>query len=89
MLHQNYPNPFNPSTAISYELPAASAVTLTVHDNLGKEIITLATGTKSAGKHTVTWNGRDAHGIPVPSGVYYYRLRSSVTTLSQRMILQK
>jgi hypothetical protein len=89
VLHQNYPNPFNPSTAISYELPAASAVTLTVHDNLGKEIITLATGTKSAGKHTVTWNGRDAHGIPMPSGVYYYRLRSPVTTLSQRMIFQK
>ncbi|OGU25877.1 MAG: hypothetical protein A2X66_01910 [Ignavibacteria bacterium GWA2_54_16] len=96
-LLQNYPNPFNPTTAISYQLLAPSGaegssvspVKLTVYDNLGKEVVTLVNGTVAAGTHVVSWNGQDARGIQVPSGVYYYRLVTPTTSLSNRMILQK
>jgi hypothetical protein len=68
-LQQNYPNPFNPTTIISYSLPAASFVTLTVYDVLGKEIRTLVNEKQSQGSYTVNF---DATGLA--SGVYYYRL---------------
>jgi hypothetical protein len=68
-LSQNYPNPFNPSTAISFQLPMNSRVTLKVFDMLGREIATLVNDERGAGTHRVSW---DASGRP--SGVYVYRL---------------
>jgi hypothetical protein len=70
-LDQNYPNPFNPSTAITYQLPAVSRVTLTVFDILGREVARLSDKIETPGAHTTTWNA-DRYA----SGVYFYRLEA-------------
>jgi hypothetical protein len=51
-LEQNYPNPFNPQTTISYSLPRAMQVSLTVFDLMGREVQTLVSGLEQAGRHT-------------------------------------
>jgi hypothetical protein len=68
-LGQNYPNPFNPSTSISFELPAMSQVTLEVFNLLGQQVAVVASGTKAAGRYTVSWDASK-----MASGVYFYRL---------------
>ncbi len=70
-LLQAYPNPFNPSTVIRYELPAASAVTLTIYDMLGRAVATLVNGTESAGMKSASWNAAGSS-----SGVYLCRLEA-------------
>ncbi len=87
----NFPNPFNPETSIRYNLPEAGAVTLEIFDLLGRRVSTLVDRRNhAAGFHNTTWNGRDAHGQPVASGVYIYRLRSNNNlSVVRKMILMK
>jgi hypothetical protein len=73
-LGQNYPNPFNPSTRISFSLPQTGAVTLNVFNLLGQQIATLVNGPMTAGTHETLWDGRDAAGRVLASGVYFYRI---------------
>jgi hypothetical protein len=68
-LYQNYPNPFNPTTVISYQLAVNSFVTVRMYDELGKEIARLVNREKSAGRHSVRWDGAS-----FPSGVYMVEL---------------
>ncbi|HTP12148.1 MAG TPA: Ig-like domain-containing protein [Bacteroidota bacterium] len=83
-LDQNYPNPFNPSTAISYQLSAASQVTLKVFDLLGREVATLVNGERQPGRYSVTW---DASGLS--SGVYLCRLQAGNLVQTRKMVLMK
>jgi hypothetical protein len=71
-LGQNYPNPFNPSTTINYQLAGTSVVHLSVFDMLGREVATLADGTRGAGQHTLHWNASN-----LPSGIYLYQLTAT------------
>ncbi|RME19069.1 MAG: T9SS C-terminal target domain-containing protein [Candidatus Zixiibacteriota bacterium] len=73
-LHQNYPNPFNPATTLAFDLPAPSDVRLAVYDLQGRLVKTVAAGRYEAGRHSAVWDGSDAAGVPVSSGVYFYRL---------------
>lgn len=73
-LEQNYPNPFNPSTRIAFSLPQTGAVTLSVFNLLGQQIATLVNGPMTAGTHETVWDGRDAAGRVLASGVYFYRI---------------
>lgn len=86
-LRQNCPNPFNPSTTINYYLPDKKHVFLTVYDVQGRKIVSLVNEVQPTGWHTVTWNGRDANGISVSSGIYFYRLVGGKETISRKMIL--
>jgi len=72
VLSQNYPNPFNPVTKIDFEVPQDSKVTMKVYDITGKEIVTLFSGVKSAGFHTVQFDGNG-----LSTGIYFYRLVAS------------
>ncbi|MFQ6608344.1 MAG: FlgD immunoglobulin-like domain containing protein [Fidelibacterota bacterium] len=72
-LHANVPNPFNPSTVIQYDLPEDSRVTLVIYDLLGREVKSLVLGEVPAGYQIIKWNGIDATGKSVASGVYIYR----------------
>ncbi len=76
-LDQNYPNPFNPTTSIAYGLASPAQVTLKVFDILGQEVVTLADGLQDAGYFTVEWDGKNAMGNAVSSGVYFYRIEAS------------
>ncbi len=86
-LLQNVPNPFNPETEIAYRLPVASAVSLVVYDLLGRNIRTLVHQQQPAGRYRVRWDGRDASGRPVASGVYLYQLRAGDYSETRKMLL--
>ena len=83
-LHQNTPNPFNPVTAIQYELPIKSKVTLKVFNIFGQEIVTLVDGIQDAGFKTVEFNGNS-----FASGVYFYQLNVGNQILTRKMVLCK
>jgi len=86
---QNYPNPFNPTTAISYQLPKAAHVKLTVFSATGQQIRTLVDGTMPAGFHNINWDAMDNAGHKVASGVYFYRLETAEFTSIKKMTLMK
>ncbi|MBE0571547.1 MAG: T9SS type A sorting domain-containing protein [Ignavibacteriaceae bacterium] len=81
-LEQNYPNPFNPTTSIQYAIGSRQFVTIKVYDVLGNEIATLVNEEKPAGEYEVEF---DAVGLP--SGVYFYQLKSGSFTETKKMIL--
>jgi hypothetical protein len=73
----NYPNPFNPATTFAYEAPPGVLVSLTVYDARGREVARpLASQTNPAPTGTVRWEARDNSGQPLPSGVYFVKLRA-------------
>jgi 5-hydroxyisourate hydrolase-like protein (transthyretin family) len=76
-LHQNYPNPFNPSTTISFDMPLAGQVRLSVFNMLGQEVTTLVNGSMASGRVSIVWNATDHAGVGVASGVYFYQLNVS------------
>lgn len=88
-LAQNYPNPFNPSTTIFYSLPATSEITLTILNLRGQVVRTLVSDVVTAGHHAAVWDGADASGARVASGVYVYRLQAEGFTASRRLVLAK
>jgi hypothetical protein len=88
-LLQNQPNPFRPGTEIRYQLASAAAVRLAVFDAQGRQVRTLVDGTVAAGHHRVAWDGRDAHGRAVPSGLYFYRLVAGAFTATRKMVLSR
>lgn len=88
-LSQNYPNPFNPMTTIEYSLPEQSQVKLEVFNVLGQRVKTLADVVQPAGRHRMVWDGKDAQGKDVASGIYFYRLQAGEFTDSKRMVILK
>lgn len=87
VLNINYPNPFNGGTTITFDAPRADNVELIVYDILGKKIRTVFRGSSTPGRNVARWNGVDEQGNPVASGVYFYQLRTSQTTVTNKMIL--
>ena len=88
-LEQNFPNPFNPTTEISFSLPAAADVRLTVYNVRGQQVAVLADGPFGPGRHTITWEAVDESGAPLSSGVYFYRITTHSHSLSRKMLLLK
>jgi len=89
MLKQNYPNPFNPETTISYNMPMAGAVNLSVYNLKGQLVRSLVNGNVAAGDHRIVWNGTDNNGNGVPSGIYFYRLTNANGSETRKMMLMK
>ena len=83
-LSQNYPNPFNPSTKISWQSPVNTHQSLIIYTVLGKEVLTLVSEYKPAGKYEIIFN---ADGLP--SGVYFYQLKADSFVETRKMILIK
>ncbi|MGA9116950.1 MAG: S8 family serine peptidase [Bacteroidota bacterium] len=75
-LFQNYPNPFNPSTTVRFAVPRESSVRLAVYNLLGQELALLADGPYQAGVHQMEWRGVNGAGVPLATGVYFYRLEA-------------
>lgn len=86
-LEGNRPNPFNPYTEMRFSLNQPEHVELVIFDTSGHRVVTLVRGPLDVGHHTVRWDGRDAQGRAMPSGVYFYRLSTPSRTLARRMAL--
>jgi aminopeptidase N len=87
-LLQNYPNPFNPSTIIPFELAARSAVRLEVYNVVGALVDILIDGQVfDAGRYEFPFGGTTSSGASLPSGVYFYRLKASGTTIETRKMI--
>ena len=90
----NYPNPFNPETWIPYQLAEPADVTVTIHSINGALIRRLALGQMPAGMYqnrsrAAYWDGRNAHGEPVASGVHFYTLKAGDFTATRKMLIRK
>ena len=83
-LSQNYPNPFNPTTTIEYQIPSDGFVSLTIHNTVGQEVSTLVNENQSAGKYSITFSAEN-----LPSGLYFYSLRSGDFSETKKMLLLK
>jgi flagellar hook assembly protein FlgD len=77
---RNYPNPFNPETTIQYEVKEPGETALTVFDVTGRKVVQLMHGPSASGSHEYQWNGKDAQGRSVPSGIYCCRLNHKTRT---------
>lgn len=84
----NSPNPFNPRTTISYYQPTDSPLQVQIFSPEGKFIRSLSAGRALSGRQSVVWDGRDASGQPVTSGVYFYRLNQPDSP-RRKMVLMK
>ncbi|HPG40308.1 MAG TPA: T9SS type A sorting domain-containing protein [bacterium] len=89
VLQQNYPNPFNPTTTIAFELPAAAVVKVEVFNTLGRRVACLLQDNRPAGSYHVEWRGMDDNGLPVASGVYFYRVTAGNITAARKMVLMR
>ena len=85
----NVPNPFNPRTTLAFYLPVEQVAKLTIYGLDGRLVRTLVNGVQAAGTHEAVWNGRDATGKSVASGVYFYRLEAEGFGSTRRMVLVK
>ena len=90
----NYPNPFNPETWIPYRLSEDADVTLTIYDTTGVVVRRLDIGHRLAGHYAdrgraAYWDGRNARGESVASGVYFYTLTAGDFTATRKMLIRK
>jgi hypothetical protein len=81
-LAQNYPNPFNPVTTIDFSLQKASKVRLVVYDLLGHEVAVLVDENRTPGEYSVRFDGSG-----LSSGIYFYKLETNRTVLTNKMML--
>lgn len=82
-LEQNYPNPFvigknrsSKLTTIRFVLPQNAQAEVTIFDRLGRQVQVLANEIFPQGYNLVFWDGCDENDVPLPSGIYFYRVRS-------------
>jgi len=93
-LLQNFPNPFNPETWIPYQLAKDAAVVINIYNTQGQFIRTLHLGTKKAAIYATKgnsayWDGKNATGDSVSSGVYLYQLKADDFSATRKMVIIK
>jgi len=88
-LKSNYPNPFNPTTTIAFDIAKDTHVSIDVYNIKGQKVKTLTSENYRIGRHSVIWNGDDANGRAVGSGVYFYRMTTDENSHVQKMLLMK
>ena len=90
----NYPNPFNPETWIPYDLAEGTAVDISIWDVSGEQVRRLSLGFQTAGSYrrrgrAAYWDGRNASGEPVASGLYFYTLHAGDMRITRQMVIVK
>ena len=90
VLSPGRPNPFSDIVTLEFDLPiSAGSVELTIYDLRGRAVKRLVSGTLGRGRHQAVWNGTDVHGQPVPSGVYFARLRMGEVDVAKKLLLTR
>ena len=94
LLAQNFPNPFNPETWIPYQLSKATEVKISIYDVSGHLVRSLDLGWQSVGSYMTPssaayWDGKNAVGERVASGIYFYTLQTSDFAATRRMVILK
>jgi hypothetical protein len=84
VLYQNYPNPFNPNTTIEFSIREQSFVKLEVFNTIGERVSTLVDEKLNAGNYKYEWSAGHA-----PSGIYFYRVQTSESSITRKMTLLK
>jgi flagellar hook assembly protein FlgD len=87
VLGQNQPNPFATSTRFEFTLEEPGPVRVAVFDARGRLVRVLDEGVRNAGRYEEVWDGRDAGGRAVASGVYFYRLEGPKSGPARKMLL--
>ena len=80
------PNPARGSAALAYTLPVAGDVTVEVLDVSGRRVATIERGERAAGAHVARWDGRNEHGAPAPTGLYFARVASPAGERRARIV---
>ena len=88
-LHQNYPNPFNPVTNVQFDVAANSDVTISIFNVMGQKVATLVDGNMDAGIYHIKWNGLSDSQIALPSGMYFYEMKSPAYHSVKKLLLVK
>ena len=93
-LYQNYPNPFNPETWIPFDLAEDAEVEIDIYDGKGKLVRKLSVGYTSAGTYrdrdsAAYWDGRNANGEQIASGVYFYQIQAGDYQDIRKMVILK
>jgi hypothetical protein len=88
-LRQSYPNPFNAETVVCYELPGEGMVRLDIYDSSGRKVRTLVNGYRTAGSHSVEWNGKDDRGMTAATGMYICWLRAGIRNRISKVVYAK
>ena len=84
-----FPNPFNPSAAIEYTLDEPGRVRVRILDARGVLVRAMEDGLKEAGSYRIRWDGRNADGVPLPSGVYVIRLQAGAESITRKAVVQR
>lgn len=88
-LHQNYPNPFNSSTTIKYDLPEKIKVKIVIYDILGRRVKVLIDKTEEPGYKSIIWDATNDYGVPIASGLYFYRIETKNFQKTKKLLLIK
>ena len=88
-LHQNYPNPFNPQTNIQIDIAEKSHVSLAIFNIMGQKVATLVNGNMDVGIYHIKWTGLSDQGNALPSGMYFYEMKSPAYHSVKKLVLVK
>jgi len=88
-LSQNFPNPFNPFTEFTYQIPHKTELSIMIYNLNGQRVKVLFDGIQAGGCYCIGWNGLNENHEPMPSGIYYYQLRTGHYLETRKMILMR
>jgi hypothetical protein len=83
------PNPFSSQTSFDYLVPGRGRVRLAVYDLTGRLVAELVDENRERGKHGAVWNGRNASGEDVPSGIYFLRLEHAGGVAARKVVVRR
>ena len=87
-LHMAYPNPFNPTTTVDFDIPMDSRITIKIFNILGIAVKDYIINSQAPGRYNLIWDGKNASGIQVPSGVYIIHFRAESLTGTREVFQQ-
>ena len=88
-LHQNYPNPFTPETNIQFDVAEHSHVSVSIFNLVGQKVASLVNQNMDAGVYTIKWSGLNEGGLALPSGMYFYEMKTSKYHSIKKLVLVK